>query len=233
MKAMILAAGLGMRMRPLTNSMPKCMLQVGNKPLLHYHLLALEQAGISDVVINLGWQGRQISSYIKHKTNFSFKVHFSAEPSDNPLETGGGIRKALPLLGSEPFLVVNSDIWTDYPLKELLDYRLDEGALGCLVLVTPPEGAPADYALEGDMVRPVETDGRKFTFSGISLLLPDLFAGSAVEPLPERFPLRTVLEHAISTGKLRGIPYTDGQWRDIGTLSKLNQLRIHTSTSTS
>ena len=227
MKAMILAAGLGMRLRPLTNNMPKCLVLVNDKPLLYYHLRALEKARVTDVVINLGWRGDQIESYVRHKTNFSFKIHFSVEPSDHPLETGGGIYKALDILGDETFAVINSDIWTDYPFEHLCVYQLPKDALGYLVLVPPSIDMPGDYFLQGDIVRTANTSTNSLTFSGISLLSRGLFTQHHKTPLPERFPLRMLFEPNIIAGRLRGTLYTEGEWRDIGTIENVNQLRAH------
>lgn len=232
MKAMLLAAGLGMRLRPITKDTPKCLLQVNGKPLLRYHLDRLDALGVQDVVINLAWHGRQIRHYIERETNYDFKVHYSEEPPDEPLETGGGILKALPLLGDDAFMVINADVWTDYSFERLFKYQLENGVLGYLVLVNSPAGETGDYVLDNGVVRMPQVVDVTLTFSGLSVLSPRLFEGyrdlSGQEP---RFPLRRLLERAARAGALRGEHYQEGDWRDVGTVERLNHLRVDQSTS--
>ncbi len=213
MKAMILAAGFGSRLRPLTETTPKPLLQVGGKPLLQYHLERLAAAGITDIVINTSWLAEQIEDYFGDGSRCGVHIQWSREAQ--PLETGGGIAKALPMLGSEPFLLINGDVWTDFPLHSI---SLDEDADAHLVMVTNPEHNPCgDFAVAN---RRVSYDpGPHYTFSGISLFRPQLFSDFQ----DDCFPLRDVMRPAILSGRVTGAVYT-GQWWDIGTLERLNLL---------
>ncbi len=216
MKAMLLAAGRGMRMRPLTDHTPKPLLLVGGKPLIAWHLAALARAGVREVIVNLSWLGSQVRATLGDGREFGVQIRYSEEGSP-PLETGGGILQALPLLGPAPFLVVNGDTFTDIDVSAL---RLSEAADARLVLVpNPPEHPQGDFGLEGNLV--TDRDPRPFTYSGIGLFSPALFAGCAAG----RFPLRPLLMRAIAAGRLQGVRH-DGLWRDIGTperLAALNQ----------
>lgn len=224
---MLLAAGLGTRLRPLTNGMPKCLLEVNHKPLLRYHLDRLVALGVKKIVLNLGWYGRKIRHYVERETNYSSIVEYSQEDADAPLETGGGVFKALPLLGRDPFLVVNSDVWTDYPYERLLNRRLAPWMLGYLVLVHPPASRPGDYALRDGKISEPGARDTALTFSGLSILARELFtAHPEVTGRGPRFPLRQLFDLAAGNGSLGGELYDDGEWRDIGTIDSLNQLRV-------
>ncbi len=213
MKAMILAAGFGSRLRPLTETTPKPLLRVGGKPLLQYHLQRLASAGITDIVINISWLAEQIEGYFGDGSHFGVSIDWSREAQ--PLETGGGIANALPLLGSEPFLLINGDVWTDFPLHSI---SLDQDADAHLVMVANPEHNPSgDFAVANSLVS--YDAGPKYTFSGISLFRPQLFAGFK----EDCFPLRDVMRPAILAGRVTGAVYT-GQWWDIGTVERLTQL---------
>jgi len=214
MKAMILAAGRGERMRPLTDRVPKPLLEVAGKPLIQYHIEALREAGFDELVVNHAHLGEQIVARLGDGRAFGVHIDYSAEPP-GALETGGGIRQALPLLGSDAFLVVNGDIWTDYPYRQLR--RHPEG-LAHLVLVDNPEHhRDGDFRLDAGRVR-VEGDAR-LTFSGIGLYRPELFADRA----PGRFPLAPLLRSAMHTGRVTGEHY-QGKWMDIGTTQRLAEL---------
>jgi MurNAc alpha-1-phosphate uridylyltransferase len=214
MKAMILAAGRGQRMRPLTDTMPKPLLTVAGKPLIVHQLEKLRRAGFYELVINLGYLGEQISSFLGDGRDFGLTLMYSQEP-ESALETGGGIFQALPLLGKAPFLVVNSDIWSDYPFAQL---PVDPLGLAHLVMVeNPPQHAQGDFALANGWIR--DTGEKKLTFSGISVLRPELFAGC----MPGRFPLGSVLRKAIAQTKVSG-EYYSGIWQDIGTPERLAKL---------
>lgn len=215
---MILAAGLGTRMRPLTLTSPKPLLPAGGQPLIHYHLDNLRRAGFEDVVINHAWLGEQIERALGDGQAFGLRIHYSPEPE--PLETAGGIRQALPLLtegGEDWFLVINGDIWCDFDLAQLAPPADDSRAL--LVLVDNPEHHPAgDFHLRGD--GRVEPEGsRTLTFSGISLLHRALFEG--LEPGVHR--LAPILTRAMAQGRVRGIHH-HGAWFDIGTPARLAEL---------
>jgi MurNAc alpha-1-phosphate uridylyltransferase len=214
MKAMILAAGRGERMRPLTDSTPKPLLTVGGKPLIGYHLEALARAGLRDVVVNLSWLGGSIRQAIGTGERYGVRIAYSDEGA-NALETAGGIFKALPLLAPGPFLVVNGDIWTDIDLGKL---HLEDAADGRLVLVSNPVQHPrGDFGLDGDSV--VERDTDRFTYSGVGMFRPELFAGCQ----PGKFPLLPLLKRAIAAGKLRGQLHR-GEWNDVGTPERLAEL---------
>jgi MurNAc alpha-1-phosphate uridylyltransferase len=216
MKAMLLAAGRGERMRPLTDHTPKPLLLVGGKPLIAWHLAALARAGVREVIINLSWLGSQLRAALGDGREFGVQIRYSEEGSP-PLETGGGILQALPLLGPAPFLVVNGDTFTDIDLSVL---RLSAAADARLVLVpNPPEHPRGDFGLDADLV--TDQDPRPFTYSGIGIFSPALFAGCTAG----RFPLLPLLKRAIAAGRLQGQRH-DGLWRDIGTperLAALNQ----------
>lgn len=216
MKAIILAAGRGERMRPLTDHTPKPLLPVAGRPLIVHHLERLRAAGIIDVVINTGHLGEQLPAVLGDGSAWNLHIAWSLEPPA-ALETGGGIFQALPLLGPEPFIVVNGDIWTDYSFARLL---LDAPTgLAHLVLVdNPPHHSGGDFALLDDG-QVVEHETPRLTFSGISVLRPALFAGCK----PGRFPLGPLLRRAMALGQVSGEHYRGG-WRDIGTPERLAEL---------
>lgn len=211
---MILAAGRGERMRPLTDHTPKPLLPVAGRPLIVHQMTALRAAGIAELVINTGHLGAQLTSMLGDGGTWGLRIAYSPEPPD-ALETGGGIFQALPLLGSEPFLVVNGDVWTDYPFARLPTAPV---GLAHLVLVDNPSHHPAgDFILRNGQVE--ETGATRLTFSGISVLRPELFTGRA----PGRFPLGPLLRRAIADGRVTGEHYRGG-WRDIGTPQRLAEL---------
>jgi len=213
MKAMILAAGRGERMRPLTDNTPKPLLQAGGHTLIDYHLQALAKAGFESVVINHAHLGEKLEQALGDGSRYGLSIHYSAEGT--PLETGGGIFHALPLLGDGPFLVVNGDVWTDYPLERL---KTQSVQLAHLVLVgNPPQHPKGDFALQEGRVS--ETEGERLTFAGIGLYRPELFAGCK----PGAFPLAPILRRAIAADQVSGEHY-DGRWFDIGTPERLTQL---------
>ncbi len=214
MQAMILAAGRGNRMRPLTDHTPKPLLKVAGKPLIVYHIERLEAVGIRDLVINHAHLGNQIEAALGDGNRFGVSICYSAE--SQALETGGGIFKALPLLGSMPFLVINGDIWSDCDLSRL---TLADGDLAHLVLVdNPPQHPAGDFAL--DSSRRVYPEGApRYTFSGIGLYHPDLFKGCTAGT----FPLAPILRQAMLAGQVSGQRH-QGQWFDIGTPERLDDL---------
>lgn len=226
MKAMILAAGLGERMRPLTLKTPKPLLPVAGKPLLQHHLERLRAAGIYQLVINTAWLGEQIEQCFSDGSAFGLEIQWSRE--GQPLETGGGIKRALPLLGSEPFLLVNGDIWTDYDLDGLARRHLKKHDLAHLVLVENPlHHRNGDFGLSGDRVIFGE-NSTNYTFSGISLIHPRLFADCGGERT--RFPLRDVLFPAIRNNTVSGELHCGG-WCDVGTVERYEALNQQLSTA--
>lgn len=224
---MILAAGLGKRMRPLTDHTPKPLLAVGGKPLLQYHLEALAQAGVREVIINTAYLAEKIEQFAGDGNRFGLAIHYSREPE--PLETGGAIYRVLPLLGEAPFLLINGDVWTDFPLATLTEPTLPDSALGRLLLVPNPTFHPrGDFSLSASRVG-LATDAERYTFAGVSLLRPALVAR-----YPERravFPLLEALRPAIEAGQLEGRVH-HGQWSDVGTPERLSQLEQQLQSTT-
>lgn len=211
MRAMILAAGKGERMRPLTLHTPKPLIPVAGVPLIEYHLRALARAGIEEVVINHAWLGEKIEAHLGDGERFSLHINYSRE--SQPLETGGGVFRALPLLGDEPFIVVNGDIFTDYDFAALPQTL--EG-LAHLVLVDNPEHHPeGDFSLQQDRVVSPSTTNT-LTYSGIALLHPQLFA----DCFNGAFKLAPLLREAMTQDRLSGEHFT-GRWIDIGTQERL------------
>ena len=219
MQAMILAAGMGTRMRPLTDHCPKPLLDVAGKPLIVRHIERLAQAGFRKLVINTAHLGRMIEETLGDGATWSVRIHYSREPQ--PLETAGGILNALPLLGEAPFLVINGDIWTDFPLASL-PRHLSAGVLAHLVLVDNPDHHPSgDFVLRDGAVLPRDA-AQGLTFSGLSVLSPTLFSAWRTRA-GEAFPLREVLLPAMRSGAVSGEHY-DGYWLDVGTPQRLQQL---------
>ncbi len=217
MKAMVLAAGHGERMRPLTAHTPKPLLQVGGRSLIEYHLEALFIAGFREIVVNHGRLGEQIEERLGNGDRYGLRIHYSSE-GESPLETGGGIFQVLPWLGTEPFLVVNSDVWTDYPYRKLCQ-RLGPTDLAHLVLVDNPDHHPSgDFALTKERVRMGGSDC--LTFAGFGVYRPELFTGCQ----PGRFPLAPLLRSAMTDDRVSG-EYWSGQWLDVGTPQRLAQLQ--------
>lgn len=219
MKVMILAAGLGERMRPLTDHTPKPLLQVGGLPLIEHHIRRLARDGFSDLVINVSHLAEQIMEFCGDGSRWGVTITYS--PEREPLETAGGIVHALPLLGSSPFLVVNGDVWVDYPFSRLRDYR--PAVLECAHLVmvgNPPQHPQGDFALDADgWVRELATGATGLTYAGVGVYAPSFFDGLAAEKLP----LRPLLDDAIRRGCLSG-EYHPGAWEDVGTPERLRAL---------
>jgi len=212
---MILAAGRGERMRPLTDCTPKPLLQVAGQPLIEHHIKALVQAGFKELVINHAHLGDQIEAALGDGERWNISILYSPEPA-GALETGGGIFQALPLLGDEPFVVINGDIWTDFNLARL---RCSKHNLAHLVLVDNPAHNPqGDFILSSTGLCS-EGAGKRLTFSGIGLYHPALFADCK----PGAFPLAPILKAAMAQGRVSGEHYT-GKWVDVGTPQRLDEL---------
>lgn len=213
---MILAAGRGARMRPLTDSTPKPLLPVGGKPLIVWHMEALSAAGFTRVVVNHAYLGAQLVEYLGNGAAWGIDIVYS--PETQALETAGGIAHALPLLGEAPFVVVNGDIWTDYDFSRLRTADL-AAALAHLVMVTnPPQHPAGDFALTGQQVS--DAAAPRLTFSGIGCYHPSLFAEIADNAA---VPLAPILRKAMRLGKVSGERH-DGLWFDIGTPDRLAEL---------
>lgn len=216
MKAFILAAGRGERMRPLTDKTPKPLLKAGNLTLIEHRLLALKAAGVREFVINIAYLGAQIKDALGSGQNYGVTIEYSDE-GEQPLECGGGIINALPLLGNEPFVLANADVWTDFDFSTL---ALANNELGKLVLISNPEhNLKGDFALNTDSS--VSTHGENMlTYSGIATFSPELF-----HPYPnQRLALRPILVDAIEKRKISG-QHFKGQWFDIGTPDRLQMLQ--------
>ncbi len=221
-KAMILAAGRGERMRPLTDDRPKPLVALAGQALIEHPLRALAAAGVREFVINLGYRGAQIREHLGDGRRYGVAIEYSDEgwPA---LETGGGLHRALPLLGPAPFVVVNADVYAQYPWPALLARAADLGAGldAHLVLVPNPEHRPqGDFALvDGRVVEPMPNAAPTATFSGISIMRASLFDGCA----PGAFPLAPLLRASAARGRLAGERY-DGLWSDVGTPQRLAEL---------
>ena len=213
--AMILAAGRGERMRPLTDHTPKPLLPVAGKPLIEYHIEKLVAAGFHRIIINHAHLGDQIESTLGDGSRWEISILYSPEPP-GALETGGGIYNALPLLADEPFLVVNGDVWSDYDLSRAC---CPEGMVAHLVMVDNPTHNPKGDFLLDEVGLLHQGDGSKLTFSGIGVYRRALFDGCE----PGAFPLAPLLRSAMSRQAVSGEHY-QGRWIDVGTPQRLRDL---------
>lgn len=222
MKAMILAAGRGERFRPITDQTPKPLVSVGGEPLIERHVLRLAAAGVREIVINLGWLGEQIQSRLGDGARFGVQITYSHEgwPA---LETGGGVFRALHLLGNEPFLVVSGDIWSEYPIADLVARAraMRPNELAHLVLV--PKGEfKADFALDAGRVRNAPAE---YTFANYSVLRRGLFEGCNDGP----FPIAPLWRSAADEDRVTGEVYR-GRWWNLGTPQQLSALEAELAT---
>ncbi len=221
---MILAAGRGSRMRPLTDHTPKPLLKVAGKPLIVWHLEKLKQAGFSDIVINIAWLGDQIPAVLGDGSAFGLSIHYSDEQNEGALETAGGIVKALDLLGNQPFLVISGDIWCNYDLSSRV--TLEKDNLAHLILVNNPAHHPkGDFAMQNGQLS--QQGEPKYTFSGIGYYQPELFIPLRDKikqgKIPRQQPIGALLRATMDENKVSG-EYFAGDWRDIGTPERLQQL---------
>ena len=227
MKALILAAGLGERMRPLTNTTPKPLLQAGGKPLIAWHLEKLAALGATDVVVNTSWLASRFPEALGDGSRWGLRLHYRFE-GDTPLETGGGMHNALGLLADAPFLAVNGDVWTDFDFSLL---PAEPPGLAHLVLVdNPPQHPAGDFALHDD--GRVDSDGEpRLTFAGIGMYRASLFDDwrsiigdvPGVDETPPRFKLAPLLRAAMARGQVVGTHHP-GRWTDVGTPERLAEL---------
>ncbi len=219
MRVMILAAGVGERMRPLTEQTPKPLLQVAGRSLIEHHIARLATAGYREIVINVSHLARQIIDFCGDGKRWGVSIRYSRE--ETPLETAGGIHHALPLLGRQPFLVVNGDIWIDYDFGQLRSYRPAPDEHAHLVLVrSPPQHPRGDFLLDPEgwvRARPQGETG--LTYAGVGLYTPRFFAAMS----PGKLPLRPLLDAAIELSQVTG-EYHPGDWEDVGTPERLRQL---------
>lgn len=215
---MILAAGRGERLRPLTDHLPKPLVPVAGRPLIEHHLHALAAAGFDQVVINVAWLAERIMAALGEGDRFGLRILYSVE-TPGALDTGGGIRQALPLLPDAPFLVVNGDVFTDFDFRRLATPMAGDD-LARLVLVPNPAHHPdGDFALVGDRVRQAASGDSRRTFAGIGVYRPALFGGER----PVRFGLGQALQPAIEAGRVAGLDF-DGCWHDVGRPATLTAL---------
>lgn len=221
MKAMILAAGLGNRMRPLTLHTPKPLLEVGGKPLIVWHIEKLAAIGLTEIVINTAWLGEKLAQALGDGSQFGVKILWSHEGEG--LETAGGIIHALPLLGNQPFILLNGDVWTTMDFAPLLDVDLNDN-LAHLVLVENPQQHPeGDFTLaEGKAYTfDQQVEGENLTFSGVSVISPKIFEGLEAGKRPLAPLLKAaMLNHQVVASKLVGI------WVDVGTPERLTALDL-------
>ena len=215
MKAMILAAGRGERLRPLTDSTPKPLLKVGEKSLIEYHLYKLADAGVKEVIINTAWLGEKIQQALGEGKKYGLNIFYSDE-GEQALETAGGIIKALTLLGDEPFLIINGDIFTDYDFKKLASFELNAEAH--LVMVDNPEhNTKGDFALTDGWLE--NSGDRQYTYSGIGIYTKNFFAG-CTEGIRALAP---ILKEKIAQQKVSGELFKNS-WTDVGTVERLQAL---------
>ena len=226
MKALIFAAGLGERMRPLTDTTPKPLLEVAGKRLIEWHLEKLAACGIEDVVINTSWLATQFPQVLGDGARWGLRIRYSHEGA-TPLETGGGMLHALPLLGDEPFLLVNGDVWTDLDFAGLP--REPEGLAHLVMVDCPPQATQGDFALDAD--GHVRSDGpQRLTYAGIGVYRPQLMDGwrehsrdKGANDTPPRFRLAPILRAHMADGRVHG-QHHRGRWTDVGTPERLARL---------
>lgn len=219
MKAMILAAGLGNRMRPLTLHTPKPLLEVGGKPLIVWHIEKLQKIGVTEIVINTAWLGEKLANALGDGSQFGVKILWSHEGEG--LETAGGIINALPLLGDEPFILLNGDVWTTMDFASLLDVQLGEQQAHLVLVENPPQHLKGDFILSNGLAYTFEQEqlGEALTYSGIAVLHPRMFAGLENGKRPLAPLLKQAMQQQqVSAEKLQGI------WVDVGTPERLEQL---------
>ena len=213
MKAMILAAGRGERMRPLTDALPKPLLAVGGKPLIVHHIERLKAAGVTELVINHAWLGHKLVDALGDGSQFGVSIQWSAEAS--ALETAGGIVQALARLGAEPFLVINGDTWLDLDYRTLVNQPLGEDLAHLWLVPNPTQHPQGDFSLQAGRV----LDTPALTFSGVGLYRPAAFAGLATGARK----LAPLLRDWMAQGRVGGALLA-GEWRDIGTVDRLREL---------
>jgi len=216
MKAMILAAGRGERLRPLTDAVPKALVPAGGKPLIEWHLERLAADGCREAVINVSHLGERIVERVGDGARFGLRIAYSREPQ--PLETAGGIAQALALLGPEPFLLLNSDVYCDIAVSRLLGLALGERLAHLVLVPNPAHRAGGDFTLEDGVIG--NGAGPRYTYAGVAVMSPRLVAGV---PAGEKAPLAPLLRAAAERRLVSGELY-EGLWQDVGTLERLAEL---------
>ena len=219
MKAMILAAGMGNRMRPLTLHTPKPLLEVGGKPLIVWHIEKLQKMGVQEIVINTAWLGEKLADALGDGSQFGVKILWSHEGEG--LETAGGIINALPLLGNEPFILVNGDVWTTMDFAPLLNVQLQDDLAHLVLVENPIQHPQGDFILAAHKAYTFEQarSGENLTYSGVAVMHPQMFNGleSGKRPLAPLLK-QAMQQEKISAQKLQGV------WVDVGTPERLNAL---------
>jgi N-acetyl-alpha-D-muramate 1-phosphate uridylyltransferase len=218
MKAMLLAAGRGERLRPLTDALPKALVEAGGKPLIAWHLERLARAGFGEAVINVSHLGERIIERMGDGARYGLRLHYSRERER--LETAGGIANALPLLGREPFLLVNADVYCECDFSRLRKVELGERLAHLLLVPNPPHRPKGDFSLRAGSVG--DETAPRYTYAGVAVMAPSLVA--PVKP-GEKAPLAPLLYHAAARGRLGGELY-EGLWQDVGTVERLAELEV-------
>lgn len=221
MKAMLLAAGRGERLRPLTDHTPKPLIKVGDRPLIGHHLIALARCGITDIVINAAWHAGQVQAALGDGRAYGVHIRYSVE-APGGLDTGGGVRAALPLLGGSPFLLVSADVFTDLDYARLCSQGVCADGARLVLVDNPPHHPDGDFGLQGDRLTMAAP---RYTYAGIGLYDPRLFATER----RTRFPLSTVIKSALNGGRAWGMHH-DGLWLDVGRPETLAQARAMVTT---
>lgn len=216
MRAMILAAGRGERMRPLTDETPKPLLRVGGKPLIQHQIEALAAAGVREIVVNLAWKGAMIRDALGDGAALGVRILYSDE-GETALDTGGGVFKALPMLGVEPFLVVSADIWTDFDFGRLSGRPATRDVAHFILVSNPPFNEKGDFCLVDGRV--AEAGGPRLTYANIGVFRPEFFGGCE----GGRFPLAPLMYEWARKGRVSGERY-EGRWWNVGTPVQLLQL---------
>ena len=225
MKAMILAAGLGNRMRPLTLHTPKPLLEVGGKPLIVWHIEKLQKIGVTEIIINTAWLGEKLATALGDGSQFGVTILWSHEGEG--LETAGGIINALPLLGNEPFILVNGDVWSTFDFAALLNIQLGEKQAHLVLVENPPQHPRGDFVLANGLAHTFEQDqiGEALTYSGIAVFHPNMFVGLENGKRPLAPLLKQAMQQQmVSAEKMQAV------WVDVGTPERLQQLDQHIQT---
>jgi MurNAc alpha-1-phosphate uridylyltransferase len=215
MKAMILAAGRGERMRPLTDTLPKPLLEVRGKPLIFWHIEKLVDAGFKEIVINIAHLGYKIPELVGDGVKWGINIYYSDEQESGALESAGGIKKALPLLGDAPFLVVNGDVFSDYNFDT--NYNLGSKLAHLILVPNPPHNLKGDFGLNATDI--LNSDEKMYTFSGIGYYNPIIFEKVSLS----KTPLAPILRDIITQGMVSGELF-EGIWHDIGTPQRLKEI---------
>jgi MurNAc alpha-1-phosphate uridylyltransferase len=215
MKAMILAAGRGERMRPLTDTLPKPLLEVRGKPLIFWHIEKLVDAGFKEIVINIAHLGYKITELVGDGVKWGINIYYSDEQESGALESAGGIKKALPLLGDAPFLVVNGDVFSDYNFDT--NYNLGSKLAHLILVPNPPHNLKGDFGLNATDI--LNSDEKMYTFSGIGYYNPIIFEKVSLS----KTPLAPILRDIITQGMVSGELF-EGIWHDIGTPQRLKEI---------